>query len=166
MDSAYDAPEIREKSCALGHVSLIGANPRRGGKAETAAEALAKRCAGYEPAEEIRYNERSGTRQRRTQGQLWRPDNKSTRSCQGVLPSHVWHPGIDRGATDAARGLNSLPAAKRKPGSGPTGGRTAPEILALASDTNKDYRNCTASGAKAASTAFQAHQTANVLQMT
>jgi Transposase DDE domain/Transposase domain (DUF772) len=59
MDSAYDAPEIREKSRALGHVPIIDANPRRGGKAETASEALAKRCAGYEPAEEIRYNERS-----------------------------------------------------------------------------------------------------------
>jgi hypothetical protein len=48
---------------------------------------------------------------------------------------------------------------------GPTGGRTAPEILALAPETNKDYRNCTASGAKAAATAFQTHQTANVLQL-
>jgi hypothetical protein len=59
MDSAYDAPEIREKSRALGHVPIVDANPRRGGKAEAAAEALARRKAGYEPAEEIRYNERS-----------------------------------------------------------------------------------------------------------
>jgi len=59
MDSAYDAPEIREKSRALSHVPIIDANPRRGGKAEAAAEALARRSAGYEPAEEIRYNERS-----------------------------------------------------------------------------------------------------------
>ena len=59
MDSAYDAPEIREKSRALGHVPIIDANPRRGGKAEAVAEALARRKAGYEPAEEIRYNERS-----------------------------------------------------------------------------------------------------------
>ena len=44
MDSAYDAPEIRDKSRALGHVPIIDANPRR---------------AGYEPAENIRYNERS-----------------------------------------------------------------------------------------------------------
>ena len=59
MDSAYDAPEIREKSRALGHVPIIDANPRRGGKAEAVAEALARRKAGYEPAEEIRYNKRS-----------------------------------------------------------------------------------------------------------
>jgi Transposase DDE domain/Transposase domain (DUF772) len=59
MDSAYDAPEIREKSRTLGHVPIIDANPRRGGKTEAAAEAQARRAAGYEPAEEIRYNERS-----------------------------------------------------------------------------------------------------------
>lgn len=59
MDSAYDAPEIWDKSRALGHVPIIDANPRRGGKAEAAAEALARRKAGYEPAEEVRYNERS-----------------------------------------------------------------------------------------------------------
>jgi Transposase DDE domain/Transposase domain (DUF772) len=59
MDSAYDAPEIWDKSRALGHVPIIDANPRRGGKAESGAEALAKRCAGYEPAEDVRYNERS-----------------------------------------------------------------------------------------------------------
>jgi hypothetical protein len=59
MDSAYDAPEIWDKSRALGHVPIIDANPRRGGKAEAVAEALARRKAGYEPAEEIRYNERS-----------------------------------------------------------------------------------------------------------
>jgi hypothetical protein len=59
MDSAYDAPEIRDMSRELGHVPIIDANPRRGGKAEAAAEALAKRRAGYELAEEIRYNERS-----------------------------------------------------------------------------------------------------------
>ena len=61
MDSAYDAPEIWEKSRALGHAPIIEANPRWGGKAEAAAEALARRTAGYEPAEEIRYNERSAS---------------------------------------------------------------------------------------------------------
>jgi hypothetical protein len=60
MDSAYDAPEIRDKSRALGHVPIIDANPRRGGKAASEAEALARRCAGYMSAEEIRYRERSG----------------------------------------------------------------------------------------------------------
>ncbi len=38
---------------------IIDANPRRGGKPEAAAEALARRKAGYEPAENIRYAERS-----------------------------------------------------------------------------------------------------------
>jgi hypothetical protein len=59
MDSAYDAPEIRNKSRALGHAPIIDANPRPGGKAEAAAEAQAKLKAGYKLAEEIRYNERS-----------------------------------------------------------------------------------------------------------
>ena len=60
MDSAYDAPEIRAQSIALGHVPIIDANPRRGGKAAHEAEARAKRRAGYKTAEDIRYNERSG----------------------------------------------------------------------------------------------------------
>lgn len=59
MDSAYDAPEIRAHSIALGHVPVIDANPRRGGKAGHEAEARAKRRAGYKTAEEVRYNERS-----------------------------------------------------------------------------------------------------------
>ena len=33
MDSAYDAPEIRAHSHALGHVPISDVNPRRGGKA-------------------------------------------------------------------------------------------------------------------------------------
>lgn len=59
MDSAYDAPEILDKSRALGHVPIIDVNPRRGGKAAAEAEAHAKRCAGYELAEDVRYNQRS-----------------------------------------------------------------------------------------------------------
>ena len=59
MDSAYDAPEIRAKSLSLGHVPIIEANPRRGGKADAEAEARAKRVAGYRPAEDVRYNQRS-----------------------------------------------------------------------------------------------------------
>jgi hypothetical protein len=59
MDSAYDAPEIHAKARALGHVPIIDANPRRGGKPENEAEARAKRCAGYRLAEDLRYNERS-----------------------------------------------------------------------------------------------------------
>jgi len=59
MDSAYDAPEIWDKSRALGHAPIIDAKPRRGCKAQAAAEELARRRAGYEPAEAIRYNERT-----------------------------------------------------------------------------------------------------------
>jgi hypothetical protein len=59
MDCAYDAPEIRDNSRALGHVPIIDCNPRRGGKAQAKAEARAKRVAGYQPAEEVRYNQRS-----------------------------------------------------------------------------------------------------------
>ena len=59
MDSAYDAPEIRAKSIALGHVPIIDHKTRRGEKAAIEAEARAKRFAGYEPAEDVRYNQRS-----------------------------------------------------------------------------------------------------------
>jgi hypothetical protein len=59
MDSAYDAPEIWDQSRALGHVPIIEANPRRGGKAVAETEARAKRSAGYELAEDVRYNQRS-----------------------------------------------------------------------------------------------------------
>jgi Transposase DDE domain/Transposase domain (DUF772) len=59
MDSAYDAPEIRDNSRALGHVPIIDCNPRRGGKAPAEAEARAKRVAGYQLAEDRRYNQRS-----------------------------------------------------------------------------------------------------------
>ena len=59
MDSAYDVPEIRDKSRAFGHVPIVDCNPRRGGKAQAEAEARAKRCAGYELAEDVRYNQRS-----------------------------------------------------------------------------------------------------------
>jgi Transposase DDE domain/Transposase domain (DUF772) len=61
MDSAYDAAEVRAKSIALGHVPIIDANPRSvpGGKEALAAEARAKRSAGYQLAEDVRYNARS-----------------------------------------------------------------------------------------------------------
>jgi hypothetical protein len=59
MDSAYDAPEIRAKSIALGHVPIIDHKTRRGEKAAIEAEARAKRAAGYGPAEDVRYNQRS-----------------------------------------------------------------------------------------------------------
>src|ERR1700704_2731955 len=59
MDSACAAPKIGDKSRALGHVPIVDCNPRRGGKAQAEAEARAKRCAGYELAEDVRYNQRS-----------------------------------------------------------------------------------------------------------
>ena len=61
MDSAYDAPEIKAKSLALGHVPIIDPHPRNvpGGKETIAAEARGRRKAGYALAEDVRYNERS-----------------------------------------------------------------------------------------------------------
>ena len=61
MDSAYDAPEIKAKSRALGHVPIIDRHPRSvpGGKEAIAAEARGRRKAGYVLAEDLRYNERS-----------------------------------------------------------------------------------------------------------
>ena len=61
MDSAYDAPEIDAASRALGHVPIIDPKPRRGTKAEHAAEARAKRRANYQLAEERRYDERTAS---------------------------------------------------------------------------------------------------------
>ena len=59
MDSAYDVPQIKATSRALGHVPIIDANPRRGGKAAQQSEELAQRKAGHQPAECRRYNQRS-----------------------------------------------------------------------------------------------------------
>ena len=59
MDSAYDAPEIAQKSRALGHVPIIDPNPRRSGKADAEAEARAMRNVGHALAEDIRFKERS-----------------------------------------------------------------------------------------------------------
>ena len=59
MDSAYDAPEIRANSVALGHVPIIDHHTRRGEKTAIEAEARAKLKAGYVLAEDVRYNQRS-----------------------------------------------------------------------------------------------------------
>jgi hypothetical protein len=59
MDKAYDAEEIADHSRKLGHMPIIDAHPRRGGKAQAEAEARAKRHAGYQLAEDVRYNQRS-----------------------------------------------------------------------------------------------------------
>lgn len=61
MDSAYDAPEIRDYSLSLGHVPIIDVNPRSrpGLKQEMAEEARRRKLVGHKTAEDVRYNERS-----------------------------------------------------------------------------------------------------------
>ena len=59
MDSAYDVQEIHDKSRALGHVPIIDHKTRRGEKTAVVAEARAKRRAGYELCEKVRYRQRS-----------------------------------------------------------------------------------------------------------
>ena len=59
MDSAYDVQEIHDKCRALGHVPIIDHKTRRGEKAACEAESCAKRTAGYELAEDVRYRQRS-----------------------------------------------------------------------------------------------------------
>ena len=59
MDSAYDVPEIKAHSRALGHVPIIDYKTRRGEKDAVAAEARARRVANYETAEERRYDQRT-----------------------------------------------------------------------------------------------------------
>lgn len=61
MDAAYDAPEIKAHSRALGHVPIIDVNPRStpGLKRELAREARRKKLLGHRLAEDVRYNERS-----------------------------------------------------------------------------------------------------------
>lgn len=60
MDSAYDAPLIKEHSRNLGHVPIIDINPRGKDKKQAlAAEAKCRKAANYTLAEDQRYNERS-----------------------------------------------------------------------------------------------------------
>ena len=61
MDSAYDAPEIKDHSRSLGHVPIIDINPRAtpGLKQELADEARRQKLVGHRLAEDIRFNERS-----------------------------------------------------------------------------------------------------------
>jgi hypothetical protein len=58
MDSAYDAPKIKAKSLALGHVPIIDPHPRSvpGGKQAIAVEARGRQAAGYALAEDVRYS--------------------------------------------------------------------------------------------------------------
>jgi hypothetical protein len=61
MDSAYDAPVIREYSRALGHVPIIDINTRRNTqlKADLAAEEQRLKLLHWEKPEDLRYNERT-----------------------------------------------------------------------------------------------------------
>ena len=60
MDAAYDAPQIKAHSRALGHVPIIDPNPRsKEKKEELEAEAKRRKKMNYTLAEERRYNERS-----------------------------------------------------------------------------------------------------------
>jgi len=61
MDSAYHAPEIMAVSRALGHVPIIAEQARgdKARKAEMAAEARARKRINYQPAEAVRFGERS-----------------------------------------------------------------------------------------------------------
>jgi hypothetical protein len=61
MDSAYDAPLIRQHSEALGHVPIIDINPRRNQtlKEELKAERRRAQRLGIEYPEAVRYRERS-----------------------------------------------------------------------------------------------------------
>src|SRR4030067_1433527 len=61
MDSAYDAPIIREYSKSLGHVPIIDINPRRNIKLKEKLRAEARRfeLLHFERPEDRRYNERT-----------------------------------------------------------------------------------------------------------
>lgn len=61
MDAAYDVPAIVEHSKSLGHIPLIDKNPRANKElqADLLAEAKARNTLNWQPAEAIRYNERS-----------------------------------------------------------------------------------------------------------
>ena len=60
MDSAYDAPEIRAHSHALGHVPIIDVNPRSSARKQALEqERRARRVCGLVLSEERRYHERS-----------------------------------------------------------------------------------------------------------
>ena len=50
MDSAYDAPEIKDHSHALGHVPIIDINPRTSARKQELAEQAKGRRVGWIPA--------------------------------------------------------------------------------------------------------------------
>jgi len=62
MDSAYDIPQISEYSKLLNHIPLIDKNPRRNKELQAVKEneAKARKVLNWAPAEDVRYNARSG----------------------------------------------------------------------------------------------------------
>jgi hypothetical protein len=63
MDSAYDAPQIKQHSRSLGHVPIIDVNPRanKALKEELTAEAKRLRSIRFRMPEAVRYNQRSAS---------------------------------------------------------------------------------------------------------
>jgi len=61
MDSAYDVPQIHDKSRQLGHIPLIDVLPCRDKALKDGLTAEKKRCqlVGHITAEAVHYNERS-----------------------------------------------------------------------------------------------------------
>ncbi len=92
MDNAYDAPEIKAHSRALGHVPLIEPHPRTAaGKERIRAEARRRKLSGLSPGRTCPLSgaKRRRTRLRQLQGQLRRPHDPRTRPRQARLPRHV-----------------------------------------------------------------------------
>ena len=130
MDSAYDAPEIAQKSRDLGHVPIIDANPRRGGKAEADAEARARRLVGHPLAEDIRYNERSSAE--RVNGAL--KDNYGGRFVRVRGPAkvycHLMFGVLALTVEQLTRLVTQFAGTRRKSGARrESGGLTAPKIM-------------------------------------
>ena len=60
MDSAYDAPQIKEHSISLGHVPIIDINPRNPQRKQEILEEEARlRLLNFQLPEQVRYNNRS-----------------------------------------------------------------------------------------------------------
>ena len=91
MDSAYDAPEIKQHSRSLGHVPIIDKTPRAavGATAEMEAETRAQQHAGYKLAEDVRYNERSAAE--RVNGRLKEEFGGRHVRVLGHALAQAWH---------------------------------------------------------------------------
>lgn len=87
MDSAYDAPAIRQHSRNLEHVPIIDINPRANKKLkqEIALEARRLRHLGHQPPQQVRYRQRSSAE--RVNGAL--KDNHGARTVRVRGPDKV-----------------------------------------------------------------------------